>query len=220
MAKFIEQQVRRWESKVGTMITKLGVKAMINDTFLEEDNVKTEGDAVTKSFAGALQHNPTYREGVSEGRRKEFRTEWAKLIREESHCYVQPTEPISDIQHCEAIRRISESLSLRFEGILKKGRLRYGTSQKAMNLYLKYLWRLGKAATPPHCPIDSIVLGKGRISGAWTKCDSEKQYMEWIDALRIRAESLCLAEWEYQVWLDGALKKRSTAKAGGPDVKC
>src|SRR6266852_4349958 len=90
MAKFIEQQVRRWESKVGTMITKLGVKAMINDTFLEEDNVKTEGDAVTKSFAGALQHNPTYREGVSEGRRKEFRTEWAKLIREESHCYVQP----------------------------------------------------------------------------------------------------------------------------------
>jgi hypothetical protein len=193
---------------------------MENDPFLKADGVKTEGDAVTMSFKGALQRNRTYREGVREGRRKEFRTEWAKLIREESNRYVQPAQPISDIQHCEAIRRIAESLSHRFEEILEDGRLRYGTSQKAFNLYLKYLWRLGKAATPPHCPLDSIVLAKGKVSGAWTKCDSQKQYMGWITALRTISASPCLAEWEYQVWLQGALNKRSQATQSDVEAGC
>ncbi len=174
---------------------------MTKDVFLELDDVKTEGDALAKSFQGALQRNPTYREGVGEGKRKEFRAEWAKLIREESCCYFQPAQPISDIQHCETIRRISENLSHRFEKILKEGRLRFGTSQKALNLYLKYLWRLGKVATPPHCPLDSNVLAQGGVTGAWTKCNGNEQYMEWINELRKRAAPLCLAEWEYQAWL-------------------
>src|SRR5438094_8884798 len=117
---------------------------MTKDVFLGLDGVKTEGDALAKSFQGALQRNPTYREGVAEAKRKEFRAEWAKLIREESCCYFQPAQPVSDIQHCETIRRVSENLSRRFEKILEEGRLRFGTSQKALNLYLKYLWRLGK----------------------------------------------------------------------------
>jgi hypothetical protein len=185
---------------------------MTNEPFLEVDGVSTEEDAMVKSFQGALQRNLTYQKGVGEGRKKEFRTEWARLIREESHSYVQPAQAISDIQHCEAIRRISEGLSQKFGSILVGGRLRYGTSQKALNLYLKYLWRLGETVMPPHCPLDSIVLAKGGVIGAWTKCDSETQYMQWIDALRMRAASLSLAEWEYQVWLEGALKKRSPGK--------
>lgn len=181
------------------------------DLFLEADGVKTEGDAAGKSFAGALQHNSTYLEGVGENSRRQFRAEWAKLIRAESKVYVRLVQPVSDNAHCEAIRRIADSLSDNFGKILK-GPLRFGTSQKALNLYLKYLWRLGNCTTPPpHCPVDSIVLAEAKIHGAWTKCNSERQYMEWIEALRMKAQPQCLAEWEYRVWLQRALKKRSAS---------
>jgi hypothetical protein len=38
--------------------------------------------------------------------------------------------------------------------------MRIGLAQKALNLYLKYLWCLGEIHEPPHCPLDSIVLGQ------------------------------------------------------------
>jgi hypothetical protein len=57
------------------------------------------------------------------------------MMRDESQRYIPPTQPVSDDKHCGAIRRISDNLSARFEEILKGGRLRYGTSQKAFNLF-------------------------------------------------------------------------------------
>jgi hypothetical protein len=104
---------------------------MTTDPFLEADGVRTEEEAMAKSFQGALQHNRTYREGVEERRRRLFRTEWAKQIREKSCSYLHPAQSVSDIQHCEAIHRISALMTLNFENILVDGGLRYGTSQKA-----------------------------------------------------------------------------------------
>jgi hypothetical protein len=60
----------------------------------------------------------------------------------------------------------------------------------------------------PHCPVDRIVLNAGGIDGVWTKCDSAKEYMEWINALRKKARPLSLAEWEHQIWLRGVGRKQ------------
>jgi hypothetical protein len=176
---------------------------MMNDPFLEATGVRTEASAMSNAISAALQRNKTYKDGCSDEGRGRFRTEFAKLIRSEAQRYAQP---VSDVQHCEAIRRISDAASQRFGESLVNGRLRYGTAQKAFNLYLKFLWRLGKAATPPHCPVDSIVLAEAGIDGAWTKCDSESQYLGWINTIKLRAKPLGLAEWEYRVWLRGAVK--------------
>jgi hypothetical protein len=176
---------------------------MMKDPFLEATGVKTEASATSNAISSALQRNKTYKDGFSDEGRERFRAELAKLIRSEAQRYMLL---VPDIQHCEAIRRISAALSQRFGASLVNGRLKYGTAQKAFNLYLKFLWRLGKAATPPHCPVDSIVLAEAGIDGAWTKCDSENQYLEWINKLKLRANPLGLAEWEYQVWLRRAVK--------------
>jgi hypothetical protein len=152
---------------------------------------------MSNALQSALQHNKTYEPGSGAGIRDAFRAEWAKFIREESQRYV---EPVSDIQHCEAIRRISDRLRVTFGQLLSGGHLRCGTSQKALNLYLKFLWRLGKVLAPPHCPVDRIVLTAGGINGVWTKCDSMDQYMGWINILRTKASPLSLAEWEYGLW--------------------
>jgi hypothetical protein len=180
---------------------------MMNDPFLEALDVKTEESAMRNAIQSALQHNKTYRDGVGDPKRKQFRTEWATFIRNESIRY---TQPVSDVQHCESITRISDGLSSKFGGYLINGRLRYGTSQKAFNLHLKFLWRMGKAATPPHCPVDGIMLKEAGINEKWTKCDAKEEYMNWVTALRVKASPRSLAEWEYDVWYQDWLRRRAS----------
>jgi len=178
----------------------------VNDRFLEVTGMKTEADAMREARNSALQQrqNKVYARDEMGSERTEFRFELARLIREESKVYAQPDQLISDVQHCEAIRTISDTLSRTFGDILMGGRMRYGTSQKALNLYLKFLWRLGKSGVPPHCPVDGNVLEAAGIIGSWTKSDSEKEYFGWINDIRKKTARLSLAEWEYKVWLASA----------------
>jgi hypothetical protein len=179
----------------------------MNDPFLQATGVSSETGAMTNAIASAFGRNRIYEREVADESRTQLRTAIASLMREEARAYAQA---VSDEQHLAAIRRISDLISQRFNQNLVGGRFRYGTSQKALNLYLKFLWRLGQIPTPPHCPVDSIVLSKGGIDAAWTKSDSESDYVFWIKKLRWEARPLSLAEWEYRVWQDSA----------GHSVKC
>jgi hypothetical protein len=176
----------------------------MNELFLKIDGVVKEPDALTWSINAALQRNKVYKNDEDYDGRERFRAEWANLLREESKPYRKPAQPISDEQHCAVIARIADALSSRFGESLVAGRLRFGTSQKAFNLYLKYLWSLGEAATPPHCPIDSVVLSRIGLDDCWTKSDSCEEYMGWVNRIR---EHLTLAEWENEVWLRWRLLK-------------
>jgi hypothetical protein len=175
----------------------------MRDPFLEVTRVSTEASAMSNAIQAALQRNKTYKESCSYEARDRFRAELAKQISSEKLRYV---EPVLEAQHCEVIERISDSVSRQCGQCLVNERLRYGTTQKAFNLYLKFLWRLGKVATPPHCPVDRVVLAEAGIYGAWTKCDSESQYLEWIRGIKKKADPLGLAEWEYRIWLSSVVK--------------
>jgi len=133
------------------------------DFFLKVDKISTEDQAAIWSINAALQRNKVYTSDEDYERRDKFRAEWASLIREESEAYRKPDQFISDEQHCAAIARISDKLSNAFGEYLAGGRLRFGTSQKAFNLYLKYLWALKQAPMPPHCPIDSVGHLRGHL---------------------------------------------------------
>ena len=143
-----------------------GVIRDMQSTFLEVDGIRTEEEAIQWSINAAVQRNRVYR---SFDRRQEFRADWKRIIRNESRRYRSLCESLSDSQHCGIIRVISDHLSTAFAASLNNGRLRYGTSQKAFNVYLKYLWHLGEISPPPHCPVDRIVLNALRIAEAWTK---------------------------------------------------
>ena len=170
----------------------------MNDLFLKVDGISNKDQAVTWSVNAALQRNRVYKNEENYSRREQFKVEWRNLLFEEAKAYKNPKEPISDEQHCAAITRIASTLTSKFSDILEGGHLRFGTSQKAFNLYLKYLWALGEIPMPPHCPIDSVVLERAGIGGCWTKSDSREEYMGWINQIRKR---LTLAEWENDVWL-------------------
>lgn len=177
----------------------------MSDPFLTVTRVSTEQGAMTETLKAALQQrqNKVYSRDEVGDERLTFRRELARMMREESPRYKQQNLPVSDDEHCTAIRRISDRLSARFGEILKDGRFRYGTAQKAFNLYLKFLWRLGALGEgkPPHCPVDGIVLKTAGLIGSWTWSDDEQEYRRWINEIRKKAAPRTLSDWEYEMWL-------------------
>jgi hypothetical protein len=169
------------------------------DPFLEETKVADERTAMQEAIKSALQQrqNTVYSRTEVGDERDVFRGQLRKLMRDNARQY---TQPVSDAGHYAVIRGIADTLSAKFGHILTGRRFRYGTAQKAFNLYLKFLWRLGQITTPPHCPVDGIVLTHAGIDARWTHSDSEAEYVGWIKTLKQRAHPLSLSEWEYRLW--------------------
>jgi len=149
------------------------------------------------ALIAALQRNPTYTTNDA-GKRKKFRVRWGTLLRDEAKLYVAT---VTDEEHREVIKRLQSHLKTDFGDILIGGHPRYGTLRKAFDLYLKFLWRLGKAVAPPHCPIDRNVLDAAGINASWTECDDDKRYSEWDAAIDSVARPRSSAEWEYDLSL-------------------
>ena len=83
----------------------------------------------------------------------------------------------------------------------ENGRFRIGTTQKFVNLYLKYLWAGNKILEPPHCPFDQIILvNKLRTQAKWTRMDNIKEYKQWVDKAAClvakNGQYSSIAEWE------------------------
>jgi hypothetical protein len=172
-----------------------------NCQFLQVDDINNEEEAVTWSINAAVQRGNAY---CSQSGRERFRDEWKKELRRESQRYRDLATALSDSEHCKIIGGIADRLSSKFAPRLNGGRLRIGTSQKAFNLYLKYLWHFGDIAEPPHCPFDAVVLGrKLNMYDAWTQSDDENAYMGWVKAARKRAGAISIPEWECVAWLCG-----------------
>jgi hypothetical protein len=169
--------------------------------FLQKTGVNNEENALGNSLRSALRRNRTYTPEAGFQERTALRTRWVKLLRDVSPRY---TSQVDDAAHLRNISHISDTISHEFAPILYGERLRIGTSQKALNLYLKFLWCLEvHTALPPHCPIDRIVLWKAGITDAWTKLDSGEKYMQWINRLRNFALTngyATLPDWELALW--------------------
>jgi hypothetical protein len=169
----------------------------MKDPFLTKVLVSCEADAMRNSLRAALQHNPFYCCGIPNKQRSEIRKDWASVI---IACIGSYKNAVTEEKHIEHIDYIARSISDKHKRSLRGGRLRIGTSQEAFNLYLKFLWRLGKIATPPHCPVDGIILKSAKVLGSWTASDSIDDYRKWIIELKKVASPQSLADWEYELW--------------------
>jgi hypothetical protein len=103
----------------------------------------------------------------------------------------EPSYPdaVSEADHVRNIVALSEQLSADYGDALAARRFRIGAAQKALNLYLKYLWCIGKIPTPPHCPFDGNVINvlPGCRGISWTALDDMKRYMMLVGAARAKA---------------------------------
>jgi len=87
----------------------------------------------------------------------------------------------------------------------------FGVAQKAVNIYLKYLWCANLDFRPPHCPFDyGIIEAVNLNSGSehrWTFAHVE-DYREWVRLAEVAAEAKgfkglrALSEWELWKWAE------------------
>ena len=154
---------------------------------------------LTMSIFGALGRSNTYSKNASETSKNFFRNALREKLREIACKY---NSPITEEGHLSNIVKLSDSLTSEFPNCLRNGRFRIGIAQKALNLYLKYLWCAGMIPLPPHCPFDSIVIGHLPGCGYlnWTSIDSEEDYLRLVRTAENVAQNETLSEWELKVW--------------------
>lgn len=168
---------------------------LVITTELDGDFLRQEFHRLT--LLGSLQRSSTYVPTAPEADRRAFRQSLITELEGMAGSYRQPTP---DDAHAATIVRLSQELSAAHGAILRDGRFRIGVAQKAVNLFLKYLWCAGWSPIPPHCPFDSIVIGllPSASQVAWTKMDSIDEYRALVAAARDVAGDTALAIWELQ----------------------
>lgn len=109
---------------------------------------------------------------------------------------------VDDATHTVNIGALADLMSRDHGAALRGGRFRIGPSQKALNLFLKYLWCSDTIPMPPHCPFDAVILSQmPMVSGiAWTRLDSISEYQRIVAAAREQAGAVSLAEWELALY--------------------
>jgi hypothetical protein len=177
----------------------------MNDPKIKKQFLREQ--VMVNSISAAFQHAGVYLNGLIETdpNKKKVRDFLRDRILEFEKHY---QNAVIDSQHCSNIEALANIVSLEFKGkaVLRNDRLRIGISQKALNLYLKYLWCLDEILIPPHCPIDRRIIEKldiqwqQRSQYDWTKLDCIQKYRELISFCKKKAGSVPVAEWELNVW--------------------
>lgn len=180
---------------------------------LKERFLKNE--FLTMSVLGALGRSNTYSKSASEKDKSSFRNALRKKLEEIGEMYVSA---ISEETHCSNIKKIADDLTSNFSHCLENGRFRIGIVQKALNLYLKYLWCVNLIPMPPHCPFDSIVIGylPECKDLSWTSIDTIDDYERLVKAAKRKADGEPIAEWELEIWLKNvqSARERSFKEVG------
>ena len=165
----------------------------------------------TMTMLGALGRSKTYLDSASKADKECFR----KALRERlDDISMEYTTQINEENHLSNIKNLSKDLTAQFTHCLRKGKFRIGIAQKALNLYLKYLWCVGLIATPPHCPFDSIIINHLPNCGdlCWTSIDTIEDYQKLVVAARTKANDKPLAQWELSIWTDSIRAASDAAK--------
>lgn len=159
------------------------------------------------TVAATMQRNKVYANSTTEAVRGDFRVALRQQLDLLTPCY---STCVSDEKHEEYISSLADALSRSHAGVLEKGRFRIGTAQKALNLWLKYLWCSDfLPIEPPHCPFDRIIiqnhLPKTVRHISWTTMDIMSDYeLLWKSAGgEAKAKSLTIAQWELYAYGSG-----------------
>jgi len=150
------------------------------------------------SIAAAFQRGNIYKKS-GKINRDDFKRELKQII-------ISQIRQFDSDDDCEFISFLEETQKKINQMIIDKEysegvkKIRFGTLQKLVNLYLKYLWCLGWLENEPlHCPFDGIILKELNITDNWTESDDVERYHVWVDKAREAAGS-SIAQWELKIW--------------------
>ncbi|MCK4403823.1 MAG: hypothetical protein KAW02_01910 [candidate division Zixibacteria bacterium] len=150
-----------------------------------------------RTIQAAFQRGKVYPDGLSQKARDELKNSIKEELVRISGKYVNE---VSEEKHLKNIEVLSQTIIRKHKRKLKNGRLRIGTAQKLLNVFIKFLWCLGEAKEPEHCPIDRIVLTEIKSDHKWTDLQSIDEYKEVISEIRMHIDNESVARWEWKLW--------------------
>lgn len=156
--------------------------------------------ALSNTRSSAFQRANVYKKNIDEEEKALFVQEFKSKLRKLEEVY---SKEVTEAKHLEFIQKFANQISSEFPHVLNRKKMKFGVAQKAVNLYLKFLWCLGYIQTQPlHCPIDRIVLTAVGINANWTELDSVNEYQHMIKKIREEAKrkNKTIAEWELSLW--------------------
>lgn len=213
--KLVKRLVDKTDEHVNKKVRDMTVQSpqlkFLEDVFLS--NAIRDSLVIRKGRA-------VFKEAATEQEREEFREALKSELRNLAKCYYSD---VDEDAHIKNINGLADRLSQGYANLLEpstalpnKGRFVFGRAQKALNIYLKYLWCADPSVRPPHCPFDNDVISalkKSLPKGCeyrWTHADKEDTYRDWVSAAKVaKTEGQSLAEWELKVW--------ATAQAPKPE---
>jgi hypothetical protein len=152
------------------------------------------------TLMGTVQRADVYARDSDSRARNAFQRALRRRLEELAPRY---RKQVTEEEHIKNIKELSEKVSAEHGDALMNRRFRIGPAQKALNLYLKYLWCIGEIPPPPHCPFDywiiQEVLG---LDMKWTCLDDFAEYWQLVEAARKKAKAhgLSLPEWELKLY--------------------
>lgn len=172
-----------------------------------------KNEFLTMSIFAALGRSYTYKKNISDKERGNFHNALREQLTEISKSYASQ---VTEDEHVANIQSLSDKLSENFSGLLIDGRLRIGIAQKALNLYLKYLWCVDLIPSPPHCPFDAVILRHLPACSDlnWTSLDSIDDYLRLVRAARKASKDKPLANWELDLWTNSIQAKQKNKAVG------
>jgi hypothetical protein len=167
---------------------------------MDADQEKFLSDEIfSLTLMATVQRAGVYRSNASDRERRAFRIDLRSKLEEIATTYEVVVE---EETHVRNVVELSRRLTSDHKKVLSNGRFRIGTAQKALNLYLKYLWCLGAIPQPPHCPFDfQVITTLSEYHGPkWTDLDREEDYRSLIAAAKLKAQGVPLAVWELRTY--------------------
>lgn len=167
------------------------------------------------TLGATTQRGNVYARGLSEAERSLVHQSLRTSLDGMSAEYLRE---VSESVHLARIAELADKISSRHAALLAGGRFRIGSAQKALNLFLKYLWCAGLIPTPPHCPFDARVIAKLPSADrcAWTTLDEMPSYQHLVEAARRVAGDRSLAEWELDLYNTVSVAAVRARKSAAP----
>jgi len=151
-----------------------------------------------RTIQAAFQRGNVYAPNLSKKDKNDLKNSIKGELEKIANNYIKN---VSEAAHIKNIEHLSLTITQNHSKKLKNGRLRIGTAQKLLNVYIKFLWCLDKAMEPKHCPIDGIVLKEIKDNQKWTDLKSIVEYKKIISKIRNHINNNeTIAKWEWKLW--------------------
>lgn len=161
------------------------------------------------SIGSAFQRSYAYKKNTNAELKRAFKAELFELVKKIELGYIN--QEVNEKAHLKNIHKLRE-FTREYSDLFQKEVLKYGICQKLLNVYLKERWCAGKLSKqPPHFPVDRLIQVKLKLKTLinWTQIDSENEYMEIVNRVKVAAEEkgLSLAEIELLAYNELVLER-------------